>query len=110
MVPELYVRTASEKSHEDAESQVEYHARDDVLAELESFAGDAGDAIDWGVCDRFRGCYGCKRDLGWSGRVRIEGIDMTFSATHPSHYLTGFSGRKTSTLERYHGPTRGLYN
>jgi hypothetical protein len=59
MVPKPYVRTASEKSHEDAESQVEYHARDDVLAELESFARDAGDAIDWGVCDRFRGCYGC---------------------------------------------------
>jgi hypothetical protein len=43
--PELYVRSVSKKSHEDAESVVEYRGKAEVLAELESFVGeDVGDA------------------------------------------------------------------
>ena len=43
--PELYVRAASEKSHEDAESVVEYREKTEVLAELESFVDeDMGEA------------------------------------------------------------------
>ena len=43
--PELYVRSASEKAHEDAESVVEYREKTEVLAELESLVGqDLGNA------------------------------------------------------------------
>ena len=42
--PELYVRAASEKAHEDAESVVEYRGKEEVLAELESFVD--GDSVD----------------------------------------------------------------
>jgi hypothetical protein len=44
-VPELYVRSAFEKSHEDAESVVEYREKTDVLAELESFVGAGVDIL-----------------------------------------------------------------
>jgi hypothetical protein len=41
--PILYVRSSSEKSHEEAESVVEYREKTEVLAELESFVEeDAG--------------------------------------------------------------------
>jgi hypothetical protein len=41
--PELYVRSVSEKSHEEADSVVEYREKTEVLAELESFVEeDAG--------------------------------------------------------------------
>jgi hypothetical protein len=41
--PELYVRSVSEKSYEEAESVVEYREKTEVLAELESFVDeDAG--------------------------------------------------------------------
>ena len=47
VVPDLYQRSASEKSHEDAESIVEYREKADVLAELESLVGeDAGDEVE----------------------------------------------------------------
>ena len=44
--PELYMRAASEKVHDDAESVVEYREKAEVLAELESFVseGAADDA------------------------------------------------------------------
>ena len=42
--PELYVRSASEKSYEDAESVVEYREKEEVLAELESADGDKREA------------------------------------------------------------------
>ena len=43
--PELYVRAASEKAHEDADSVVEYREKTEVLAELESFVDeDTGEA------------------------------------------------------------------
>jgi hypothetical protein len=38
--PELYMRSVSEKSYEDAESVVEYRDKNDVLTELESFVGE----------------------------------------------------------------------
>ena len=41
--PELYVRAASEKAHEDAESVVVYRAKEEVLAELESVEEDVGE-------------------------------------------------------------------
>ena len=41
--PELYVRSASEKSYEDAESVVEYREKEEVLAELESVDGDVSE-------------------------------------------------------------------
>ena len=41
--PELYVRAASEKSHEDAESVMEYRGKEEVLAELESVDGDVSE-------------------------------------------------------------------
>jgi hypothetical protein len=43
-VPELYIRSVSEKSHEDAESVVEYRGKAEVLAELESFVGEETEA------------------------------------------------------------------
>ncbi|MCG9889719.1 MAG: hypothetical protein MH252_01425 [Thermosynechococcaceae cyanobacterium MS004] len=50
-VPELYVRSDSEKSHEDAESFVEYREKTEVLAELETFvdqgAGDETEALEY---------------------------------------------------------------
>jgi hypothetical protein len=46
-VPELYVRSVSEKSHEDAESVVEYREKAEVLAELETFVSEgAGDEVE----------------------------------------------------------------
>ena len=46
-VPELYVRLASEKSHEDMESVVEYREKADVLAELETFVCEGtGDEVE----------------------------------------------------------------
>jgi hypothetical protein len=46
-VPELYLRSASEKSHEDAESVVEYREKSEVLAELETFVSEgAGDKVN----------------------------------------------------------------
>ena len=45
--PELYVRSASEKSHEDADSVVEYREKSEVLAGLESFVGeDVGEELE----------------------------------------------------------------
>ena len=38
--PELYVRAASEKLHENADSVVEYRGKEEVLAELESMVGE----------------------------------------------------------------------
>ena len=38
--PELYVRSASEKVHDDVESVVEYREKTEVLAELESLVGE----------------------------------------------------------------------
>ena len=42
--PELYVRSASEKVHDDAESVVEYREKTEVLAELDSVDEDTGEA------------------------------------------------------------------
>ena len=44
--PELYMRAASEKSHEDAESVVEYREKAEVLAELESFVGEDAEDVE----------------------------------------------------------------
>ena len=45
--PELYVRSASEKVHDDAESVVEYREKTEVLAELESFMDeDVGEELE----------------------------------------------------------------
>ena len=44
--PELYVRAASEKAHEDAESVVEYREKTEVLAELESFVGEDAEDVE----------------------------------------------------------------
>jgi hypothetical protein len=62
-VPELYLRSVSEKSHEDAESVVEYREKTDVLAELESFVGEgAGDDVE---------LQGYDEDIAaWTGTVR----------------------------------------
>ena len=45
--PELYVRAASVKTHEDGESVVEYREKEAVLAELESFVDeDVGEELE----------------------------------------------------------------
>ena len=44
--PELYVRSASEKSHEDAESVVEYREKTEVLAKLESLVGEDAEDVE----------------------------------------------------------------
>ena len=44
--PGLYIRSASEKSHDDVESVVEYREKTEVLAELESFVGEDTEDVE----------------------------------------------------------------
>ena len=75
--PELYVRAASEKSHEDAESVVEYRGKEEVLAELESLVGqDLGDAEVELEHDEDVGAW-AEAIQGWMERQGIESALMT---------------------------------
>ncbi|MCG9890841.1 MAG: hypothetical protein MH252_07185 [Thermosynechococcaceae cyanobacterium MS004] len=63
-VPELYVRSVSEKSHEDTESVVEYREKAEVLAELETF-------IDQGAEDEIEALEYDEDIAAWAEAVRV---------------------------------------
>ena len=70
--PELYVRAASEKAHEDADSVVEYREKTEVLAELESFVDeDTGEAEVEREHDENVGAW-AEAIQGWMERQGIE--------------------------------------
>ncbi len=71
-VPELYVRSFSEKSHEDMESVVEYREKAEVLAELETFVGEgAEDEVEALEYDEDIAAW-AEAIGGWLQRQRLE--------------------------------------
>ena len=71
-VPELYVRLASEKSHEDMESVVEYREKADVLAELETFVCEGtGDEVEVQAYDEDIAAW-AEAVRGW---LKARGLD-----------------------------------
>ena len=74
--PELYVRAASEKAHEDADSVVEYREKTEVLAELESFVDeDTGEAEVELEHDENVGAW-AEVIRGWMDLVRVDSISI----------------------------------
>jgi hypothetical protein len=76
--PELYIRSVSEKFHEDAESVVKYRGKAEVLAELESFVDeDAGD-MDAG-CEAIAQLEYDENIAAWATAIRqwmeLKGVD-----------------------------------
>ena len=75
--PELYLRFASEKSHEDADSVVEYREKTEVLAELESMVSeDVREAEVELEHDENIGAW-AEVIRGWMERQGIESAAMT---------------------------------
>ena len=75
--PELYVRAASEKIHEDGESVVEYREKEEVLAELETLVDeDVREAEVELEHDENIGAW-AEVIRGWMERQGIESAAMT---------------------------------
>ena len=75
--PVLYVRSASEKSHEEAESVVEYREKTEVLAELESFVEeDAGEDLEQLEYDEDVAAW-AKAIRGWMERQGLESVRIS---------------------------------
>ena len=71
--PELYVRSASEKAHGDADSVVEYRRKEEVLAELESADGDMSKAEVELEHDESIGAW-AEVIRGWMERQGLESV------------------------------------
>ena len=74
--PELYVRAASQKAHEDADSVVEYREKKDVLAELESVDKDGSEAEVELEYDENIGAW-AEAMRGWMERQGLESAGIT---------------------------------
>ena len=73
--PELYVRSASEKSHEDAESVVEYRGKEEVLADLEFVEGDVSEVEVELEHDENVGAW-AEVIRGWMQRQGLESVTI----------------------------------
>ena len=70
--PALYVRSASEKVHDDVESVVEYREKTEVLAELESLVGQDAEQLEY---DEDVGAW-ADAIRGWMERQGLESAGM----------------------------------
>ena len=70
--PELYVRSASEKSHEAAESVVEYREKTEVLAELKSFVEEDARGVEQLEYDEDVMAWAEAIQGGWSSKWLVK--------------------------------------